>query len=280
MQAALKSRIPALLRTSLAQRIASSLFLAPGALAAAYAGGAVFAAVVAFAAIVMVFEWTRMIEKREFSPAFYALAVAGAAALTLAAAGRFPISFAICGLAGFSAGLLASRGARRPLWISFGAIYILAPCAALIWLREAVEDGRALTIMLLLIVWAADTGGYVGGRLVGGPKMNPILSPAKTWAGAVGGVIFGALAGLACARWVYGEGPLGLYAVAGGCLGLASILGDMAESAFKRVFGVKDTSGFIPGHGGFLDRLDGMIFATTAMTLALFLHKIAERINW
>ncbi|GAB4521884.1 MAG: phosphatidate cytidylyltransferase [Amphiplicatus sp.] len=279
MQAVVKSRIPALLRTSLAQRIVSSLILAPGALVAAYTGGAVFAAVVAFAAIVMVFEWTRMIEKREFSPAFYALAAASAAALTLAAAGRFPISFAICGLAAFAGGVLASRVGRRPLWVGFGALYILAPCAALIWLREAVENGRALTIMLLLIVWAADTGGYVGGRLVGGPKMNPVLSPAKTWAGAAGGVIFGALAGLACARWIYGAGPFAVYAVAGGCLGLASILGDMAESAFKRVFGVKDTSGFIPGHGGFLDRLDGMIFATTAMTLALFLHMIAGRIN-
>ncbi|SNT72330.1 phosphatidate cytidylyltransferase [Amphiplicatus metriothermophilus] len=275
----MKPRIPALLRTSLAQRIASSLFLAPGALAAAYAGGAVFAAVVAFAAIVMVFEWTRMIEKREFSPAFYALAAAGAGALMLAAAGRFPIAFAICGMAALAAGALAARGERRPLWAAFAAAYILAPCAALIWLREAVENGRALTIMLLLIVWAADTGGYIGGRLVGGPKMNPVLSPAKTWAGAVGGVILGALAGLACARWIYGEGPLALYVLAGGCLGLASILGDMAESAFKRAFGVKDTSGFIPGHGGFLDRLDGMIFATTAMTLALFLHMIAGRIN-
>lgn len=262
---------------SLVQRIASSLILAPAALATMYLGGPVFAGVVAFAAIVMTFEWARMIEGRDFSAVFYVLALSGAAAFALASAGHYAFAYGSCLAGGIAAGLASLRTTRRVLWAGFGAAYILAPSVALIWLRSDIENGRALTLMLFLIVWSADTGGYVGGRLVGGPKMSPAVSPAKTWAGAVGGLIMGAIAGFAVSEWVFGGGGFVFYILIGASLGLASILGDMAESAFKRTFGVKDASGFIPGHGGALDRLDGMIFATTAMTLVLYLHSLLGR---
>jgi len=264
---------------SLAKRLASAALLVPAAIAATYAGGAVFAAIVAFAAIVMVFEWSRMIEGRDFPPVFFGLAGAGAAAFGFAAAGFFVAGYALCGAGALAAFMLSLRGAKRPIWAAFGAPYILAPSVSLIWLRSDVENGRALTLMLLVVVWAADSGGYFAGRLFGGPKMSPTVSPAKTWAGAAGGLLMGAFAGAAFAQWIYGDGPLGLYVLAGGLLGLSSILGDMAESAIKRVFGVKDASQLIPGHGGALDRLDGMIFATTAMTLALFLHMLFRQVQ-
>ncbi|MEE2693128.1 MAG: phosphatidate cytidylyltransferase [Pseudomonadota bacterium] len=260
-------------------RIASAAVLAPAALAAVFAGGALFAAAVAFCAIIMLFEWTRMVEGRDFTPIFYVQALAAVGALVAASAGKFELAFGLCAAAAAAGAVLEMRAdTQRASWIAFGPAYILAPSVALIWLRTAVENGQVLTLMLFLIVWAADSGGYFGGRLVGGPKMSPALSPAKTWAGAVGGVIFGALAGFGVARAVFGEGATGFYILAGASLGLASILGDMAESGFKRIFGVKDASGLIPGHGGFLDRLDGMIFATTAMTLVLFLHMIGARV--
>jgi phosphatidate cytidylyltransferase len=262
---------------SLGKRIASSVILAPAALATMYVGGPVFAAVVAFAAVVMTFEWTRMIEGRDFSIVFYVLALSGAAAFALASAGQYALAYGLCLAGGIGAGLASLRTSRRALWAAFGAVYILAPSVALIWLRSDIENGRALTLMLFLIVWSADTGGYFGGRLVGGPKMSPVVSPAKTWAGAVGGVTMGSVAGFAIAAWVFGGGGFVFYILVGASLGLASILGDMAESAFKRTFGVKDVSGFIPGHGGALDRLDGMIFATTAMTLVLYLHILLGR---
>lgn len=264
---------------SLVKRIVSAAVLVPAAVAATYAGGAVFAAVVAFAAVIMIFEWTRMVDGRDFTPAFYGLAAAGAAAMTLAGAGRFELAYGVCAAGAVLGAALARWGARRPGWAGLGAAYILAPSVALIWLRNDVENGRALALMLFVIVWAADSGGYFAGRLVGGPRMSPAVSPAKTWAGAVGGLLLGSLAGAVVARWIYGEGPTGLYALAGGLLGLSSILGDMAESAIKRLFGVKDASQLIPGHGGALDRLDGMIFATTAMTLALFLHMLFRQIQ-
>jgi len=258
------------------KRVASAAFLVPLTIGAVYAGGAVFAALVAFLGVLMIFEWARMVEDgREFSQTFAALGLGGGAAFAAAAAGQYPAAYAICAIAGLAAAERARFGARRPLWALFGAIYVIAPSIALIWLRNETSNGAPLVLMLFVIVWAADTGGYIAGRLVGGPKLSPALSPAKTWAGAVGGLVLGGLAGMAAAHWVWGEGDLFRYGLIGGSLGVASILGDMAESGFKRVFGVKDSSGFIPGHGGALDWLDGMIFATTAMALVLYFHMLA-----
>ncbi|MBI1366395.1 MAG: phosphatidate cytidylyltransferase [Alphaproteobacteria bacterium] len=272
-----KSGRPTAEKDSLARRAASAAVLIPIAIAALYAGGAVFAAIVAFASTLMIFEWTRMIDGRDFSASFYALALAGAGAFAFAAAGQFVWAYALCGVGALASGLAAAIARRRWRWAAFGAAYVLAPSVALIWLRSDTENGRSLVLMLFLIVWGADTGGYMGGRLVGGPKMSPVVSPAKTWAGAAGGVIMGALAGLVTALFIFQRSETAFLVVVGASLGLASILGDTAESAFKRIFGVKDASGFIPGHGGVLDRLDGMIFATTAMSLVLYFHSLVGR---
>ncbi len=258
-------------RDALFLRIVSAAVLAPAALLATWAGGPVFAGLIAFLCVLMAFEWARMVESEEISKVFYALGAASAAALTLAAAGYYAYAFlaAAAGGAGAYLGSKANRG-----WAAFGAAFFIAPAVALLWLREENEAGGGLTLLLFAIVWAADTGGYTGGRLVGGPKLNPSISPAKTWAGALGGLIFGACAAALAAPPLLGW-PADTFALAvGGGLGVASIVGDMAESAIKRRFGVKDMSGFIPGHGGVLDRLDGMIFATSAMTAALYAHSL------
>lgn len=258
-------------RDTLLLRIASAAVLAPLTLLASWTGGPVFAALVAFLCVLMSFEWARMVEGTETSMVFYALGAASAAALTLAAAGHYPYAFfaAAAGSAGAYFGAARHRG-----WAAFGAAFFLAPAIALLWLREEHDLGGGMTLLLFAIVWAADTGGYTGGRLVGGPKLSPAISPAKTWAGAAGGLIFGAIASLVIAPALLGWREAGAALAVGGGLGLASIVGDMAESAIKRRFGIKDMSGFIPGHGGVLDRLDGMIFATSAMTAALYALRI------
>lgn len=264
-------------RDALAIRAASAAALAPATLAAAWAGGPAFAALVAFMTVLMCFEWSRMVEGRELSPAFYALAIPGAAGVVFASSGAFPAAFACCAAAGVGGAWMARRRAETAAWVAFAAPYVLAPSVALLWLREHADYGRGLTILLFAIVWSADTGAYFAGRLVGGPKLSPRISPAKTWAGAAGGFALGALAGaVGCSR-IYGGEAYGAYAAMGGALGVASILGDLAESAFKRNFGIKDMSGFIPGHGGVLDRLDGMIFATAAMTAVLYAHIVMSK---
>ncbi|MEL7488209.1 MAG: phosphatidate cytidylyltransferase, partial [Pseudomonadota bacterium] len=177
---------------------------------------------------------------------------------------------------GALAALAGAKQRLRAMWSAFGAAYILAPCVALVWLRTTAPNGLALTLMLFLIVWMADIGAYFGGRFIGGPRISRALSPEKTWAGVFAGVAMGGVAGAASKYWVVGDGALVSFIIIGAGLGLSSIVGDLAESALKRRFGVKDSSGFIPGHGGFLDRLDGMIFATVAMTTALFAHMVMK----
>ena len=263
-------------------RVLSSIALAPPALGATYLGGPAFAAVITFAAMVMVYEWARMVEREVFSRAFFALAAAAAAALISSAGGLYGLGFAFCGL-GFVMAAALSRGDATQVhcaraWAAFGALYIIAPCIALLWLRGEVENGRALTFALFVVVWMADIGAYTAGRVLGGPRISPALSPEKTWSGVFGGVLIGGLAGAAAMGAIYGAGGFVRFLAIGGCLGLASVLGDLAESAFKRAFGVKDSSNLIPGHGGFLDRLDGMIFATTAMTSVIYLLLMLGRV--
>ncbi|MEL6360572.1 MAG: phosphatidate cytidylyltransferase [Pseudomonadota bacterium] len=257
-------------KDSLVLRCMSGAVLGGVTLAGVYFGGPIFAAVVAFMLVFMCFEWARMIEKRDVSALFYVLALGAAGAMVTAALRAYPLAYAICFLTSLAAIWASHFGARKYSWAAFGPAYILAPCVALLWLRLDVENGRALTFLLFAIVWSADSGAYFAGRFIGGPRLSPALSPAKTWAGAAAGILFGTIAGLVGARWAFGTGADYVFALIGGSLGLVSILGDMTESAFKRVFGIKDMSGVIPGHGGALDRLDGMIFATTAMTLVLY----------
>jgi len=222
----------------------------------------------------MAFEWARMIERDELSPVFYALALGAAGSLILAAAERYIGAYAICAASAIAAGAGSLRGARKPLWAALGAFYFIAPSIALIWLREDVPNGRGLVLLLFAIVWSADTGGYIGGRLIGGPKLSPAISPAKTWAGAVGGLVAGAAAAAIGAPIFFDEPTKAVHLIVGAALGVFSISGDMAESGIKRLFGIKDMSGFIPGHGGVLDRLDGMIFVTTAVTVVVCGHRL------
>ena len=148
---------------------------------------------------------------------------------------------------------------RRPSPLIAGLIYIVLAMLALGWLRANPAAGLATILFLLAVVWSSDVGAYAAGRLIGGPRLAPSISPGKTWSGAAGGLVAAVIVGAVAARlW---HGPFGPAMVAAGALGIASQLGDLLESAAKRQFGVKDSSHLIPGHGGLLDRLDGLIAA-------------------
>jgi phosphatidate cytidylyltransferase len=137
-------------------------------------------------------------------------------------------------------------------------------------LRAAPEGGRETVFWIFLLVWATDIGAYFAGRGIGGPRMAPRISPGKTWAGLAGGMVCAALAGAGFGL-LSGASRLGALAAMSAVLAGVSQAGDLAESAVKRRFGVKDSGKIIPGHGGVLDRLDGLLFATTGVgALALF----------
>ena len=144
-----------------------------------------------------------------------------------------------------------------PARAATGLAYLLPGCAALLWLRLDPVAGLRNTVFLLLVVWASDIGAYLVGRLVGGPKLAPAVSPGKTWSGGLGGLLAAVAVG-AC----FGFGAtIGPAMAAAALVGVVSQAGDLAESAVKRGFGVKDSGRIIPGHGGLLDRVDGLIVA-------------------
>ncbi len=147
-----------------------------------------------------------------------------------------------------------------PWWSAAGVYYAGFPAIALIAIRQDPEYGFHAILYLFLVVWSADTGAFFIGRFIGGPKLAPRISPNKTWAGFVGGAAAACVAGVLFAIWF---GHTSIVAVAGLSIALAVISqgGDLGESFLKRFFGVKDSSGLIPGHGGVLDRLDGLVFA-------------------
>jgi len=260
---------------NLTLRIISSAVLIPAALVPILLGGFAFAGLVAFAMLAMIYEWARMVERTSRGPIFWTLTISGLAAFLVAGRVGFLPAYGIV-MAGAIGALVAGRSAPERGWGAFGAAYIVAPSVALVWLRTETQNGLALTLILFAAVWATDIAAYFGGRFMGGPKLNPWISPRKTWAGTLTGIGAGAGVAAGLSGAMIPGAPFMLALAGGAGLGAASVVGDIVESAMKRGFGVKDSGRFIPGHGGVLDRLDGMIFATVALALTLAINRLAQ----
>jgi phosphatidate cytidylyltransferase len=136
---------------------------------------------------------------------------------------------------------------------------------------RSIENGLNLTLLMLLMVWATDIGAYFAGRTIGGPKILPKISPKKTWAGLFGGMISSAITGLLFALFMDSESTL-LLAILGVAIAIVAQTGDFFESWVKRKFDVKDSGDIIPGHGGILDRIDGIMTAAPIMLIAAILY--------
>jgi phosphatidate cytidylyltransferase len=149
---------------------------------------------------------------------------------------------------------------------ALGALYAGLPVVALVWLHRGDGAGPMAVLFLLLAVWATDTGAYFAGRLIGGPKLMVRISPNKTWSGLAGGMGAGGVVGAAFAM-ARPDLSLGYMLLAGALLGAVAQGGDLLESALKREYGVKDASTLIPGHGGFMDRIDGLIAAVVVSAI-------------
>lgn len=253
-------------------RVLSSAVLAPGALAAAWAGGPVFAGVVAAGGVILAREWSRMADAKGDDPAFAMTAGGAAGAAIAAAASQMLIAWAWAFAAAFAAAgeRLRRSNDRADLFSSwFGVLYVAGPCAALVWLRLA-PDGAERVTYLFGCIWAADIGAFFAGWLIGGPRLLPKVSPTKTWAGLIAGVLMAGAAGGALA-WVFEWDQLGFKVLGAMALGAAGLGGDLLESYWKRRFGVKDAGALIPGHGGLLDRVDGLMLASLVYAAKVFL---------
>lgn len=223
--------------SALRKRIISAAVMLPMAVAAAWFGDWAFGILVGLAGVLMLWEWQRLPILSAAPPAW-------------------------------------TR--NRPVWWLVGLLYLVPPCIALVWLRQQPEHGRHIVFWLFCVVWATDTGAYFAGRGIGGPKLIPSISPNKTWAGLLGGMVAAAIVG----GLVGAINPvLPAFALAGlaGVVAVVSQAGDFTESAMKRAFGVKDASQIIPGHGGVLDRLDGLLFAAPFVAVC---DLVAGRTLW
>lgn len=257
---------------NLKSRVIAATILVPLVVAATWFGGALFSALITFAGVLMIFEWSRLTEKTEFSLGFFALTVTAIIALALASYQQFQPAIAAVFLGGGIAGALEYYRRGMVQWALLGAVYIILPCVLLLWLRQAHDHGRYLAFFTFVTVWLTDIGAYGFGKKLGGKLLVPGLSPNKTWSGAIYGVLCGGLSAVLITILFQKNIPWFAALFVGLLVAVATVVGDIFESALKRHFGVKDASGLIPGHGGLLDRVDGMIFAVFLMSAFMLFH--------
>jgi phosphatidate cytidylyltransferase len=262
--------------SSLTLRIISAAALIPIVVVAIYLGHPVWDLLVILFGGVMIWEWCGIAARSRIERAGWSI-TAPAVALVVVALAAFafrdqlpPVLLPLSGGAFVVVAAIAVTLGAAPhfrvasLWFGLGMFYVLVPCLAIIALRADPTLGLQQIFWIVALVIAADTGAYIAGRSIGGPKLAPRISPNKTWAG-LGGAVFSAAIVGAITALILGRPSVGpLTAVSAG-LAIVEQAGDLAESAFKRHFGVKDASNIIPGHGGALDRVDGLIAVAAAV---------------
>ncbi|HEY4134188.1 MAG TPA: phosphatidate cytidylyltransferase [Alphaproteobacteria bacterium] len=261
-------------------RALSALVLAVPALAVVYVGAPAFDLVFGLVALLMAFEWDRLCAGPRVTtgsrtthskndPATWALFAAVGACVLAAVLQAHELALWLTP-AGFAAVFVIARGIdrRAPLLQALGALYIGIPLVALVWLRADPQIGRLTLFWLLGLVWATDTGALFAGRTIGGPKLAPVVSPNKTWAGLIGGMAAAAALGAVFALF-FDDASVPLAMAVSAALAAVAQGGDLAESLVKRHFGVKDSGALIPGHGGVFDRVDGLLAVAPVWALVL-----------
>lgn len=249
----------------LPRRVASAVVMIAAALAAAWAGGLWFAAFWALAGVAVGVEWAWMTagepKARRIAAQIAAAALAlGAAALAITLH-FFDLSLAF--VAVLALGAIGCALAARPVYATAAAVpYGAAVFVGVLLIRSDPIDGLLATVWLFVVVWATDIAAFFTGRAIGGPKLAPRLSPKKTWSGALGGVAAAVVLGT-CVAAAGGVAKLWPVAAVAFLAAVMAEVGDLFESGVKRVYGAKDSSQLIPGHGGLMDRLDGFLAAST-----------------
>ena len=243
-------------------RVAAAAVMAPLAVGIAYLGGWPWALLGTAVAIGLFLEWLSIVgAARDFR-----VLVIGCLALAVCGIGLMfdkPGPALLAAVLGVG-GLLVLNDQPRQ-WTATGLGYAAVALIASVLIRRDPDYGFVALVLIFLIVWGTDIGGYFAGRGIGGPKLWPRVSPKKTWAGAIGGLLISLAVALGFA--LAGYGKLLPFLILAAVLSTVSQLGDLFESAVKRRFGVKDSSHIIPGHGGLLDRLDGYVAAVALAVL-------------
>lgn len=263
---------PSAAMTSLQKRLLSAAFLIPVALVALWFGGRAWAALIFVFALAMIWEWCAICAVRRPSQVAWPtgrLTLSCAVMLVATVVALLPSLMTIdfywppvlltLVVGTILATVFAWPGRQlAALWFALGLIYVVLASVAALTIRSQAGDGFATEIWIVALVIAADTGAYIAGRSIGGPKLAPRISPSKTWAGLAGAVVSAGVVGWIVSMIVGAHSPLWLILLSG-ALGIVEQIGDLFESFLKRHFGVKDSGRIIPGHGGVLDRVDGLM---------------------
>ena len=258
-------------------RALSALVLGSIAFAGVWLGGYFFAALISIIAIIISWEWGHLVSRKSsklITVLGSGLSLFGIFAISSQQAawviGAYIVCIAIFSLVlGICLRKFAQDTRINATWSAAGLFYLCLSVIAMTWIRLGVPHGQWFSLWLLAVVWAADIGAYIAGRLIGGPKFAPRISPQKTWSGFWGGTFMGIAISVAVTL-THGQ-SFWLFVILGCVIAVAAHLGDLLESAAKRHFGVKDMSQIIPGHGGLLDRIDGLIMAALIFAVLIWL---------
>ncbi|RWX75604.1 phosphatidate cytidylyltransferase [Neorhizobium lilium] len=258
--------------TELKQRILSALVLAAIVIYATWMGGFPFRVVAALITILVYYEWSTItrLGERDFTGHAFAWLIIGLVAGNILF-GDDSMSIPLMGGGVITAALLTLLRRSGTWWLPGGIVYAGLSGISLVAIRGDNQAGLVATLFVFAVVWSTDIFAYFVGRAIGGPKLAPRISPGKTWSGAIGGTIAGIIAASALAGVAFSQFAIWTAAIAL-VLSIASQIGDLFESFIKRRFGVKDSSRLIPGHGGVMDRVDGLVFACFAAFLLTLAH--------
>ncbi len=257
--------------SDLTQRLVSALVLAAIVLAITWSGPLPFALLVAFGAIILCWEWAKMVRGADFDELLIIHSIAVLVSCGLVVTGHYSVALLVLLIGPAVKFVFSANRQAKNLGISLlGVPYIGLPVIAMIWLRGDPNYGFYAILYLFITVWTVDIFAYISGRSFGGPKFAPRISPKKTWSGFIGGVGAGAIAGALFGAYI-GNTSLIVIGLVSLVIGVVSQIGDLFESAFKRHFDIKDASNLIPGHGGLFDRVDGLMFgALVAALIAIY----------
>jgi len=256
-------------------RIISGLVMLPVVLGSVFYGEVSYLFLMLAIIIIGMGEWARMVEPRITKFSYYlSILTAFVSIITFYSAINSNIWGLILLLLGISSYLVNQlQGGRYSYRLIFGLVYLTMAVNVMLWIRLESEAGLFYTLLMFFIVWSSDIGAYFSGKLIGGPKLAPKISPNKTWAGFIGSSVW---AGLICFIMMKPEVleyfsdkpeamqqiPLWCIVALGGVLAMFGQAGDLFISSIKRHYGLKDTGNVIPGHGGILDRVDALLLVS------------------
>lgn len=256
-------------------RIISGIVLAIVALGATWAGGIAFSVLSVVIALLVYSEWSTITRLGEHD--FQGNAFGWLSQIVLA-------GLVLLGETGWTLPVLGASTALAIIWVLVrktswwlpgGIVYAGLTGISLSAIRDDAHIGLIAMIFVFAVVWATDILAYFVGRAIGGPKLAPRISPGKTWSGAIGGALFGVLAGVGVYMAEFSTFDLRIPLLAL-FLSVSSQIGDLFESFIKRRFGVKDSGRIIPGHGGVMDRVDGLVFASFAALFVALITILAQ----